>query len=198
MKRAAIATAANAPPMQANGGEPGVAPMNTFIQCNCLLSPMELKEKLTSVPGMLRPFKKYLMEAGLNDGDQVVFYGCPGTCTPFIELLGFAVRDLPFELVFVPFIDESKAKIILPVANVGMQVSGETPALDPKVIVLMGGLSMPNMPVSAEMAQDLIAGYDARIVGVSFMDMFKKAGWLDVISFDLIIDATIDPVNVWS
>jgi len=171
--------------------------MNTFILRYSVFSPMELKEQLTSVPGMLRPFKKYLMESGLNDGDQVVFYGCPGTCTPFIELLGFAVRDLPFELVFVPFIDESKAKIIRPVPDVGMQVSDEAPALDPKVVVLMGGLSMPNMPVSAEMVKDIISGYEAKIVGVSFMEMFKKAGWSDEIEFDLLIDATIDPVSVW-
>jgi hypothetical protein len=172
--------------------------MNTFILSQSVFSPMELKEQLTSVPGMLRPFKKYLMEAGLNDGDQVVFYGCPGTCTPFIELLGFAVRDLPFELVFVPFIDESKAKIIRPVPDVGMQVSAEAPSLNPKVVVLMGGLSMPNMPVSAEMVKDLISGYKAKIVGVSFMEMFKKAGWADEIAFDLLIDATIDPVSVWA
>jgi hypothetical protein len=172
--------------------------MNTFILRYIVFSPMELKEQLTSVPGMLRPFKKYLMEAELDAGDQVVFYGCPGTCTPFIELLGFAVRDLPFELVFVPFIDESKAKIIRAVPDVGMQVSPETPPLNPKVIVLMGGLSMPNMPVSAEMVKDIISGYEAKIVGVSFMEMFKKAGWADEIAFDLIIDATIDPVSVWA
>jgi hypothetical protein len=28
------------------------------------------------------------------------------------------------------------------------------------------------------------------------MSMFEKAGWCDTISFDLMIDATIDPVRV--
>lgn len=158
---------------------------------------MELQEQLTSVPGMLRPFKKYLIEASLKDGDQIVYYGCPGTCTPFIELLGFSIRDLPFQQVFVPFLDESKAKVILQVADVGMQVTDQTPNLNPKVVVLMGGLSMPNVPVSAEMAKETISGYNARTIGVCFMDMFEKTGWQKEIKFDIVIDATIDPVNVW-
>jgi len=29
-----------------------------------------------------------------------------------------------------------------------------------------------------------------------FMSMFEKASWLDIISFDLMIDATINPVIV--
>lgn len=158
---------------------------------------MKLVEKLTSVPGMLRPFKKFIVESGLSDGDQIVYYGCPGTCTPFIELLAFAIRDLPFTQIFVPMLDQSKARVLKPVPDVGMQAGERAPPLNPHVVVLMGGLAMPNIPVSAGMARDTISGYDARTVGVSFMEMFSRAGWLDEIGFDLIIDATIDPVSVW-
>lgn len=158
---------------------------------------MELVEKLTSVPGMLRPFKKFIVESGLSDGDQIVFYGCPGTCTPFVELLAFAIRDLPFTQIFVPLLDESKARVLKPVPDVGMQTGEKAPPLAPRVVVLMGGLAMPNIPVSAGMAKETVGGYDASIIGVCFMEMFGKAGWLDEITFDLIIDATIDPVSVW-
>jgi hypothetical protein len=159
---------------------------------------MELKEQLSSVPGMLRPFKAYLQQAGLADGDQIVYYGCPGTCTPFVELLGFATRDLPFEQVFVPFVDESKAKKIRPVRDVGMQVSAEPAGIDPKVIVLMGGLSMPNVPVTRDEVQAVVGTHpEASVVGICFMNMFEKTGWRDAFAFDLIIDATIEPVNVW-
>lgn len=159
---------------------------------------MELKEQLTGVPGMLRPFKAYLRNAGLNDGDQIVYYGCPGTCTPFIELLGFAVRDLPLEQVYVPYVDESTAKAIRPVEGVGMQVSGAAGRIDPKVIVLMGGLAMPGVPVTKEAVQAVVAAHPgAKVVGICFMHMFAKAGWLDAFDFDLIVDAAIDPVRVW-
>jgi len=36
----------------------------------------------------------------------------------------------------------------------------------------------------------------AIVIGVCFMKMFAKAGWLDTITFDLLIDANIDPVEV--
>ena len=159
---------------------------------------MELKEELSGVPGMLRPFKAYLRGAGLGAGDQVVYYGCPGTCTPFIELLGFAVRDLPVEQVYVPYADEAGAKVIRPVGGVGMQVSADAARVNPEVIVLMGGLAMPGVPVTREAVQAAVGAHpEAKIVGVCFMQMFEKAGWLDAFDFDLIIDAALDPVRVW-
>ncbi|NLA37788.1 MAG: DUF2124 domain-containing protein [Methanomicrobiales archaeon] len=159
---------------------------------------MELKEELSGVSGMLRPFKAYLRETGLGAGDQVVYYGCPGTCTPFIELLGFAVRDLSIEQVYVPFVDESAAKMIRPVDKVGMQVSSDAAQVNPKVIVLMGGLAMPGVPVTKDAVRAVVSTHpDAKIVGVCFMEMFEKGGWLDTFSFDLVIDAALDPIRIW-
>ena len=159
---------------------------------------MELIEELSGVPGMLRPFKAYLREAGLGAGDQVAYYGCPGTCTPFIELLGFAVRALPVEQVYVPYVDEAQARAIRPVEGVGMQASSDVVRVDPKVIVLMGGLAMPGVPVTKEAVQSVVGAHPgAKIVGICFMEMFKKGGWLDAFDFDLIIDATLKPVRIW-
>lgn len=159
---------------------------------------MELKEQLSGVPGMLRPFKAYLREIGLVPGDQVVYYGCPGTCTPFIELLGFAVRDLRLEQVYVPYVDEAAAKAVRPVEGIGMQAAGDAARIDPKVVVLMGGLAMPGVPVTKEAVQAVVAAHPgAKIVGICFMQMFEKMGWLDALDFDLVIDAAIDPVRVW-
>jgi hypothetical protein len=158
---------------------------------------MTVVEPPRGITGILRPFKEYLQEQGLKPGDQVVYYGCVGTCTPFVELLAVAVRGLHLEQVFVPLLDESKAKIIKNVDNVGMQVSTTPAMLHPKVIVIMGGLAMPYMPVTPGQVLDLAARHaDARVAGVCFMNMFEKAGWLDTIRFDLMIDATIDPIRV--
>jgi hypothetical protein len=38
---------------------------------------------------------------------------------------------------------------------------------------------------------------DAALIGICFMKMFEKAGWLKAMEFDLLIDATINPVDVW-
>ena len=158
---------------------------------------MTQKETFHGVPGILRPFKEYIEAKGIIKGDQIVYYGVPGTCTPFVELFGFAIRSLELEQVFVPMVDESKAKKIHPVPDVGMQVGTAAATLKPRAIVIMGGLSMPNVPVKAEQVKAAIDRHPgAVIIGVCFMKMFEKAGWLNTISFDLLIDAMIDPVEV--
>jgi hypothetical protein len=61
----------------------------------------------------------------------------------------------------------------------------------------MGGLAMPNMPVSKEDVKQVVQRHpNVKVIGVCFMSMFEKAGWLDEVSFDMIIDAIIDPVTV--
>ena len=82
---------------------------------------MATKEVFHGVPGILRPFKEFIGKNGLKKGNQIVYYGVPGTCTPFVELLGFALRSLELEQVFVPFVDESRAKKIGHVDGVGMK-----------------------------------------------------------------------------
>ena len=78
-----------------------------------------------------------------------------------------------------------------------MQADGSPTAFHPAVIVIMGGLAMPNVPVTKEQVQALVARHgNVKVIGVCFMSMFEKAGWLDTVSFDLMIDATIDPVTI--
>jgi hypothetical protein len=159
---------------------------------------MAIKETFHGVSGILRPFKDFVEAKGLKKGDQIVYYGVPGTCTPFVELLAFAVRSLEMEQIFVPFVDESRAKKISHVDHVGMQVRMASVKFKPKAIVIMGGLSMPNVPVKAEQVKSVIVNHPgAVVIGVCFMHMFEKAGWLSTVSFDCLIDANIDPVEVW-
>ena len=158
---------------------------------------MTQKEIFHGVPGILRPFKEFIEKNGLKKGDQIVYYGVPGTCTPFVELLAFAARSLELEQVFVPFVDEHRVTKICHVDNVGMQARMGPMIFKPKVIVIMGGLSMPNVPVKAEQVKSVIDKHSgAAVIGVCFMHMFEKAGWLSTISFDCLIDANIDPVEV--
>jgi hypothetical protein len=158
---------------------------------------MATKEVFHGVPGILRPFKEFIESKGLKKGDQIVYYGVPGTCLPFVELLAFAIRSLELGQVFVPFVDESRAKKISHVDDVGMQARMAPVTLKPKAIVIMGGLSMPNVPVKAEQVMSVIEKHsDATVIGVCFMHMFEKAGWLNTITFDCLIDANIDPVEV--
>ncbi|MDD4136807.1 MAG: DUF2124 family protein [Methanoregula sp.] len=109
----------------------------------------------------------------------------------------FAIRSLEPEQVFVPFVDESQATKIYHVDNVGMQTRMAQVTLKPNVIVIMSGHSMPTVPVKAEQVNAVLDTHSGVLVtGVCFMHMFEKAGWLPVVSFDCLIDAMIDPVEV--
>lgn len=160
---------------------------------------MEKRSVLKGVPGMLRPFREYVEGLGLSAGDQVVYCGVPGTCTPFVELLAFAIRSFPVQQVFVPGVDETKARRLELVPHLGMQGGDPPEDLHPDVIVVMGGLSMENSGVSHQDVTMFLDRYPtAMVVGICFQQMFEKAGWCTHIPFDLLIDATIDPVVVWS
>ncbi len=149
------------------------------------------------IPGILRPFQEYLETNDFVRGDQIVYYGVPGSCTPFIELLAFAVRELGLEQVFVPYFKEEKAKQIVFEEEIGMQVSGQTVPLHPKALIMMGGLAMPGIPVSITDAKIIIVKHpQAATLGICFMSMFETAGWRKEIKYDLLIDATIDQVRV--
>jgi hypothetical protein len=158
---------------------------------------MATTEIFHGVPGILRPFREFIAANGLKKGDQIVYYGVPGTCMPFVELLAFAIRSLELNQVFVPYVDESRAKKISHVDDVGMQARMAPVALKPRAIIVMGGLSMPGVPVKAEQVKNVLHKHSgAVVIGVCFMHMFEKAGWLNTITFDCMIDANIDPVEV--
>ena len=158
---------------------------------------MTTTETFTGITGILRPFREYLQGLHLQPGDQVVYYGCVGSCTPFVELLAIAVRGLHYEQVFVPYLDEAKARKLHEIADTGMQVSSQVAVVNPKLMVIMGGLAMPYMPVTREQVRDLAARHaGTKLAGVCFQDMFAKAGWLDTVQFDLLISATLEPVTV--
>ena len=144
------------------------------------------------VPGIVRPFKEYLEAWKFTAENEVVFYGTPGTCNPFIELLCDAVRLLPCTFLFVPFLNESESRKMIYSEGIGFQVGEFCPITSPSVIVLMGGLALPDVPVKPTQVKEILVKYpDVARVGISFMHIFKQAKWLDKISFDLMIDVTV-------
>ena len=140
--------------------------------------------------GQLVTFKK---EVG--DADKITFIGSPSVCTPFAEFLSYVVRDK--ENHFIPLLDiddchqfESKSYAMV----LKDEVSDPH---DSDVVVLLGGLSMPKYDVDTDELKalvDEIIKEGGRIIGVCFMDMFTKAGWLDKVDFDVVIDGTLTGV----
>ena len=151
---------------------------------------MEDVNEWKGINGQLVSFKN---EVG--DAQKITFVGSPGVCTPFAELLAYTVRDR--ETYFIPLLDVDDCHRFeeKPYA---MVLSDEvSDPRDSDVVVLLGGLSMPKYDVDTEDAKALVSDIlkeDGLLIGVCFMDMFSKAGWLDKINFDCVIDGTLTGV----
>ena len=151
---------------------------------------MENVNDWKGITGQLVSFKN---EVG--DSQKITFVGSPGVCTPFAELLAYVVRDR--QTYFIPLLDaddchQFEAKDYAMVLN--DEVSNPN---DSDAVVLLGGLSMPKYDVDTEDVKALVKSIlkdDGLLIGVCFMDMFAKAGWLEKIDFDCVIDGTLTGV----
>ncbi|WP_292887973.1 DUF2124 domain-containing protein [Methanobrevibacter sp. UBA212] len=151
---------------------------------------MENVNDWKGITGQLVSFKN---EVG--DSQKITFVGSPGVCTPFAELLAYVVRDR--QTYFIPLLDaddchQFEAKDYAMVLN--DEVSNPN---DSDAVVLLGGLSMPKYDVDTEDVKALVNSIlkdDGLLIGVCFMDMFAKAGWLEKIDFDCVIDGTLTGV----
>ncbi len=151
------------------------------------------------VAGITRPFKDAIEKLKIGNEDIILYIGLPGVCTPFIELLSYAIRTLNLKQVYVPVINLESAMEVISVTNVGIQFGSFVSVKRAKVVVVLGGLSMQISPVNSDDVNLFIKNVLAEggtVIGISFMNMFDKAGWSSAIPFDYIIDATIDPVKV--
>ena len=151
---------------------------------------MEDINEWKGINGQLVAFKK---EVG--DAEKITFVGSPGVCTPFAELLAYAVRDK--ETHFIPLLDKDNCHQFEAKPYAMVLKDDVSNPKDSDVVVLLGGLSMAKYDVDTEDVKDLVADNlkdDGILMGVCFMDMFAKAGWLEKIDFDCVIDGTLTGV----
>ena len=146
---------------------------------------MEKVNEFKGINGNLMAFKAEVADAG-----KVTFAGAPGICTPFAELFAYAIRDKV--CVFITLTDIKSARK-MELTSQGMQLS--EPA-DPEadVLALLGGLTMPKVNIKIDEINrmiDKVLKKDGKLLGLSYMDMFKEAGWIDQVDFDCIIDGTL-------
>lgn len=154
-------------------------------------------EKKTGIVGFTGAFRESLKE--IENGSKVIFAGSIAVCTPFIELLAYAVRDRDFEMIYVPVAKLMDAKKVEEQPNIGFSVvdKAANPA-DPDVIVIMGGLAMPKFGCAPEdvlnMIEESSGEKTPKILGVCFMGIFDRAGWTDKIPFQVVTDTKMETV----
>jgi hypothetical protein len=146
---------------------------------------MEKVNEFRGINGNLLAFKEEVADA-----KKITFAGVPGVCTPFAELFAYVIRDK--QSVFITLTDIKSAKKI-ELTPQGMQLS-EIADPHADVLALLGGLTMPKANVKIEEVNEMVDKVlkkDGKLMGLSYMGMFKEAGWLDKVDFDCIIDGTL-------
>jgi len=146
---------------------------------------MEVSSEFKGLDGNLMAFKKEVANA-----EKVTFAGLPGICTPFAELFAYTIRDK--ESVFITRTDLGTARKIIFTPN-GMQL-GEVTDPTADVLAILGGLTLPKAQVKLEEVNKLrksVLQGKGKFMGLSYMDMFREAGWDQEMDFDCIINGTL-------
>jgi hypothetical protein len=152
---------------------------------------MEVISEFKGLNGNIVAFKE-----AVGDVEKVTFLGTPGVCTPFAALFSYAIRDKETHFISSTKIETCHQFEFKPY---GMQLNEEVS--DPHesdAVVLLGGLTMPKANVDVNDLNETINEIlkeDGKIIGVGYMDMFTKAGWLDKVDFDCIVDGTLTGVT---
>lgn len=149
-----------------------------------------ITDEMSGLNGLLIMFQRQV-----SDASKITFIGSPGLCTPFSEFMSFGVNDK--ETHFIPLLNLEDCHQF-ELRSYGMALKDEVS--DPHgsdVVVLLGGLAMPDYNVDVDDLNALIDEIltdDGKIIGVCFMNMFADFGWLEKINFDCIIDGTLIPM----
>ena len=148
---------------------------------------MEVISEFKGLNGNIVAFKE-----AVGDVEKVTFLGTPGVCTPFAALFSYAIRDKEAHFISSTKIETCHQFEFKPY---GMQLNEEvSDQHGSDAVVLLGGLTMPKANVDVDDLNETINEIlkeDGKIIGVGYMDMFTKAGWLDKVDFDCIVDGTL-------
>lgn len=130
--------------------------------------------------------------ASVPDGSIIAFVGSEAVCPPFAQLLAYAVRDRKMSQGFVPKAVWEKGRDMRWVDGTGFQITNEP--FDPAkatVVVLLGGLAIPKFGCQVQEVNSFLSRIPGRplVVGLGFMDVFRRSSWDKQVRFDVLIDA---------
>ncbi|MDD1772324.1 MAG: DUF2124 domain-containing protein [Methanomassiliicoccales archaeon] len=154
-------------------------------------------ERSEGITGLTKLFRESLMT--VPDGSLVIFLGSEAVCPPFAQLLAYSVRDRGLNFGFAPRSVWNKCRNVAWVEDIGFQIGSEP--VDPteaKVVVLLGGLAIPKFGCEVSDVDSFIDRMPTRplVIGVGFMDVFRRSLWDRHIQFDILIDGYMSAENL--
>ncbi|NLX47853.1 MAG: DUF2124 family protein [Euryarchaeota archaeon] len=148
--------------------------------------------KAEGISGLTKTFREALNE--IEDGSNVLFVGSEAVCPPFAQLLAYAVRDRKMNFGFCPKAAWDSSRTMVWVEGAGYQVGkAKFEPGESDVIVLLGGLAIAKFGCPVEDVKALISQIPRHkmVVGLGFMDVFRRMGWNTALHFDVLLDSYI-------
>lgn len=158
---------------------------------------MENSERKKGFGGLVGLFKDSVED--MPKGSKVAFTGSIGSCPPVAEMLAFSIRKLEFELSYIPLANPDEARSMQWSDGLGFTINVNKAELQhADILVVLGGLAMPKIGCPIEDVKMLIESLGStRLIGVGFMDIFDRNGWVEELPFDTVIDGYMD-AGIWS
>ncbi|ABR55409.1 conserved hypothetical protein [Methanococcus vannielii SB] len=143
----------------------------------------------------LRQFKSLVLEF---KSDNILYTGSKGVCMPFALLNAYAVRNVSNQYFCADAKLEEISKLEQGSLGYTYNLVKYDFILNPDLLVLFGGIAMHHSKVTTKDVNTLIGELNPKkIVGVCFSSIFQKMNWDKEISFDMIIDSQLEPVEIY-
>ncbi|MBA2862826.1 DUF2124 family protein [Methanococcus maripaludis] len=144
--------------------------------------------------------EEFKSEVESKNAKKVVYIGSKGVCFSMAQLFGYSIRNTVENQYFVPD-GEIENSVEYELTDIGYRFFGlenKKNLINPDILVIMGGIATKHSKATPDEINNVIKRLNPKkIIGISICDVIKEAGWLRKIDFDLIIDGTLDPVNLW-
>lgn len=147
------------------------------------------------VSGLLKVYRDLVRKLLPQPGATIAFFGCPGVCTPFVELLAYTLRKEGYEMLYIPNTSVDRSRALVLKEEVGMQVGDFTAMKPADLAVVSGGLAMPVSCLTADDARKVVKEVlkpEGVTLGFCFLDYFKKAGWEENPPFQYVLNLRED------
>ena len=150
---------------------------------------------MEGIVGFTKLFREELI--GMPEGSTIIFAGSSAVCAPFAELLGYSIRDRKFDLYFSPMAEAKDCRPLIWMEGTGYSIGPTGKEIrEAAAVVVLGGLAMPKFGCKVEKVQEFIVNTSSqtgtKVIGVCFMDIFRRSGWTSNIKFDALLNATMD------
>jgi hypothetical protein len=137
-------------------------------------------------------FRDVVLKCGIENGDNVIWGGCPGSCYAMASFLSYGLRDLGLNLYFAVDADIHNLWRLELMKEVGIYASKKEKPIKAKVLVLMSGLlRVPFENVLQFVRQGL--GNEGTIIGeTAAPGLFEQAKWHERIPFKFIFEFSME------